>query len=467
MPVIRLPSFNDFSPVILTGGLQPCLQAVKDGGGDDKAVIKAWAKMYFKGKENKRSSTNIPATLKSTGLTTGVRPMVLSTAGERVLAASSKDEATKQFCAYLLSEKNAKLLIEALASLRKRKVAISKPSLKRELIGLGVTGLSNNTTDHSTLKNWMIEAGLVSSDGDPIDAEIKALLGISSAEIDEFKSLTLGQQVFLHLLRKQHETAAGPFQASALLRECMTNQPHLFDDAQFAKKIRQPLVKHGWVVADGLAKGPHGGRSGQISGTKKLLDIPLSEVIPDFDQVVPSDLKSKLNTPLDELAVDLYGIDNFKAGFALELLALRMIMDLGLEPRNFRLRSAQTAYAEVDLIAEASQLLFSRWTFQCKRYGRDTKTKLSLGDVAKEVGIAIFAKAHVIVMVTTTDFSKDAKDYALEVTRATHLQFVFVNGKIIDKYLKNGKDALWEHFLANAKVVMSTKRDQPLPKGEI
>jgi hypothetical protein len=465
MPEIRIPSFNDFSPAILTGGLQGCLQIVKNGGGDDRAVIRAWATKYFKGVENKRSSTNIPATLKSTGLTTGKRPMVLSEVGEAILNAPSNEKATKLFCEHLLREKNAKLLIEALASMRKRKVSITKPSLKSELIGLGVTGLSNNTTDHSTLKNWMIEAGLVSIDGDPNDTEIKEILGISSTEIDEFKSLTLGQQVFLHLLRKQHETSNGPFQVSALFSECLANQPHLFDDAQFAKKIRQPLINSGWVVAAGLATGVHGGRSGQIEGTKKLLDIPLSEVLPDFDQVVPADLRSKLNMPLDELAVDLFGTDTYKAGFALELLALRMIMDLGLEPRNFRLRSSQTAHAEVDLIAEASHLLFSRWTFQCKRYGRETQTKLSLGDVAKEVGIAIFAKAHVVVMVTTTDFSKDAKDYALEVTRATHLQFVFVNGTIIDRYLKVGKDALWTHFQANAKEVMNTKRAQPLPNG--
>jgi len=465
MPEIRLPSFNDFSPGILSGRLRACLKAVEDCGGNDSDVVLAWAKMFFKGVPNKRSSTNIPATLRSVGLTTGVRPMVLSDAGKIIASAASDKEAVKDFCAHLLREKNAKLLIEALASLRKRKLSITKPSLKKELVGLGVIGLANNTTDHSTLKNWMIAGGLVSSDGEPIDAEIKAILGISSTEIDAFKSLTLGQQVFLHLLRKQHETATGPFQVATLFRECMENQPHLFDDAQFAKKIRKPLSDGGWVTVSGLATGVHGGRSGQIEGTNKLLDIPLTEVLPDFDQVVPADLRSKLNTPLDELAVDLFGTDTYKAGFALELLALRMIMDLGLEPRNFRLRSAQTAYAEVDLIAESSQLLFSRWTFQCKRYGRETKTKLSLGDVAKEVGIAIFAKAHVVVMVTTTDFSKDARDYALEVTRATHLQFVFVDGALIDKYLKVGRDALWEHFLANAKVVMNTKREQPLPSG--
>lgn len=467
MPEIRLPSFNDFSPVILKSDLQSCLQIVKSSGGDDKVVVKAWADMYFKGVENKRSSTNIPASLRSLGLTTGTRPLELSDVGEHILAAATKMAALKEFCAHLLRKKNAKLLIEALSSMRKRKATITKPTLKKELMGLGVKGLSNNTTDHSTLKNWMIEAGLLGSDCDPNDAEIKSILGISSTEIDEFKSLSLGQQVFLELLRKEHETGKAPFQVASLLREFRTNNSFLFDEAQFAKKVRQPLVDGGWVEATGLAKGVHGGRSGKIQGTKKLLDIPLSEVIPDYDQVVPADLRAKLNTSLDTLLVDLHGSDTYKAGYALELLALRMIMDLGLEPRHFRVRSAKgTAHAEVDLIAEASQLLFSRWTFQCKRYGQETVTKIGLGDVAKEVGIAIFARAHVVVMVTTTGFSKAAKDYALEITRATHLQFVFVDGAVIRSYLKNGKDSLLAYFQANAKDVMNNKREQPLPKDE-
>lgn len=466
MPETRLPSFNDFSPEILKGDLRPCLQAVVDGGGDDKKVISKWADEFFGGIANKRSSTNIPATLRSTGLSTGVRPLALSPVGLSILTAPNAAEAAKLFCAHLLKEKNGKLLIEALSAMRKRKVRITKSTLKDELKSLGVSGLSNNTTDHSTLKNWLIYAGLVSADGDPNDVEIKAILGISSTEIDEFKSLSLGQQVFLQLLRRMHETASGPFQVRDLLRECMEAHPHLFNDAQFAKQVRQPLEKGGWLEVTGLAKGAHGGRSGNIQGMKKLLDIPIEEVIPDFQQVIPPELRSKLQTPLDKLSVDLFGTDKHRAGLALELLALRMIIDLGLDPRHFRLRSAQTAYAEVDLIAEGAHLLFSRWTFQCKRYGRDTDTKLGLGDVAKEVGIAVFSKAHVIVMVTTTDFSRDAIAYADEVTKATHLQFVFVNGRVVDDYLKKGKDALWRHFKGNAVDVMTMKREQPLPKGE-
>lgn len=466
MTEIRLPSFNDFSPVILKGDLRPCLKAVVDCGGDDQALKKVWANLYFKGVVNKRSTANLAATLRSTGLSTGARPVELSQIGIDVMNAPTALDAAKLFCGHLLREKNGKLLIEALTAMRKRRARITNASLQDELKQFGVSGLSTNTGDHPALKNWLIAAGLVSVKGDPIDAQIKMILGISATELDEFKNLSLGQQVFLHALRQRHEVDPGPFQSTSLFKECVEGWPHLFDQAQLAKKIRQPLVVGGWITVTGLAGGVHGGRSGNVIGTKKLLDIPLSAVIPDFDQIIPADLRSKLNTPLPELSTDLFGEDTYKAGLALELLALRIIMDLRLEPRHFRLRSAQTAHAEVDLIAEGKHLLFSRWTFQCKRYGKGTSTKLNLGDVAKEVGIAVFARAHVIVMVTTSDFTQDAKDYAQEVTRATHLQFVFINGDLIDEYLKVGRDALWHHFLANANDVMQAKRVQPLPSGQ-
>ena len=102
--------------------------------------------------------------------------------------------------------------------------------------------------------------------------------------------------------------------------------------------------------------------------------------------------------------------------------------------------------------------MFSRWTFQCKRI--EATKNVSLGDVAKEVGLAIYMKAHVIVMVSTGGFSSEALAYAKEITKATHLQFVFLNGKIITEYLNKGASTLHEFFMLNAKSVMSEKRSQ-------
>jgi restriction endonuclease Mrr len=98
---------------------------------------------------------------------------------------------------------------------------------------------------------------------------------------------------------------------------------------------------------------------------------------------------------------------------------------------------------------------------QCKRYAAGTNVQLS--DVAKEVGIAIFAKAQVVVMITTSDFTSAAKSYAHEVTVSMPIQFLFIPGSIVTAYLTQGKDVLLEHVRRNAKEVMAIKRQQPLP----
>lgn len=457
----RLPSFNDFSPSILQGDLRPCLQAVLDGSGDDAKVAAAWQQRYFGGKVNKRSTTNIPATLRSTGLSTGKRPLSLSVIGQAVLSAGSAHQAVEIFCSHLIREKHGDLLLQALRALHRRGVPASKQSLQAELKSLGITGLSTNTTDHTTLKNWLVKAGFIDSSGQPVDSLVKSVLGISIEEADDLKSLPLAQQVFLQLVRREHVTGAGPFPAPALLKVCLEHYPDLFDPAQFAKKIRDPLHKAGWIEVLGLASGPQGGKSGLIRGAQKLIDIPISRFMPDFDAAVPPELRAKLLTPAATIRADLLGADKHKGGLALELLALRMVMDLGLDPRHFRLRSAQSAHAEVDLLAEAAHLMFSRWTVQCKRYA--SGTNVHLADVAKEMGIAVFAKAHVVVMVTTSDFTSAARAYAEEVTASMPIQFLFIPGTIVNAYLTDGKDALLEHVRDSAKRVMSLKRRQPLP----
>lgn len=464
MPEKRLPSFNDFSPGIIGDDLRPCLQAVINGGGVDAAVIKQWALLYFNAENNKRSSVNIPATLRSTGLINDSRPYSLTESGVNVAAAETAAESIFLFCSHLLKEKNGGELLLALKAMLGRGQRITKRSLQVELTQAGISGLSNGTTDHTTLRNWFYTAGFISEDGTPNDAIVKRVLGISTAETDEFLALSNAQQVFLKHLRRLHLLEDGPFPSRLILTQCLEDYPDLFDASQFAKKVRDPLEAGGWLSTSKLAAGPQGGKSGVVAGTQKLLSIPAERIIPDFSGAVPNELREKLRTPAVQILADLYSTDSYKGGMALELLALRMTIDLGLDPRHFRLRSEKTAHAEVDLIAEASHLLFSRWTIQCKRYAKTTKVPLS--DVAKEVGIAIFAKAHVVVVVTTSDFTKSAKDYAKEVALSQHLQFLLVPGTIVDAYLKEGKEKLLEFVRANARGVMALKRGQPLPDAE-
>jgi hypothetical protein len=462
----RLPSFNDFSPGII-GDVRRPMSILSDRAPDMNAVIVGWDQAFFAGAGNKRASTNIPATLTSLGLMTR-SPLDLTEAGKWILSAPDPTEGAQRLVRHIVDHQNGMAIIDAVRSLNARGEAVSKDSLKRELENLGIEGLANATTDHTTLLNWMVEAGLFIREGrsNPLadEAVMKAVLGISDGERASFSELTLSQQIFLQVLRRVSEgTGGAEMPAKLVIDECLRDHRARFDEDQIRAKVIKPLADDGWLEVAATANTGRGGKSGNIRPSDKLMGIPIEAVLPDFDQVVPADLRAKIDLPASEINRLLKSEHTYDRGLGLELLALRMILDIGLEPRAFRLRSRETAYAEVDLTAEGKNLLFTRWNFQCKC----VSTRVSLGDVAKEVGLAIYSKAHVVAVVTTSDFSSEAIAYANEITQATHLQFLFVNGAVVRSYLEKGPSSLLAHVASNAARVMAQKRNQPIsPQGD-
>lgn len=457
----RIPSFNDFSPGII-GDVRRPLRILDTLTPDMDSVVKEWDKVFFDGADNKRASVNIPATLTSLGLMTR-SPAALTEIGESILSASDAREAAQRLVKHIVASRNGIAIIDAARSLSARGEHITKATLKKELELLGIEGLSNATTDHTTLLNWMIEAGLFTKNGraNPVANEpvMKSVLGITASERSDFSELPLSQQIFLSILRRVAETnGGGEIPAKQIIDECLRDYHAHFDEDQIRAKVVTPLANASWLDIPSLPATGRGGKSGSIKPSAKLMNIPLTAVLPDFDQVVPSDLRAKINLPLSEVRSLLESEQTYDRGLGLELLALKMILDIGLEPRAFRLRSRDTAYAEVDLTAEGKNLLFSRWNFQCKC----VSSRVGLGDIAKEVGLAIYSKAHVVAVVTTSDFSREAYSYAREITLATHLQFLLINGDVIKRYLGSGARVLLDHVSANAAAVMTQKRGQPI-----
>ncbi|WP_062114876.1 restriction endonuclease [Aureimonas sp. AU40] len=461
----RLPSFNDFSPGII-GDVRRPLETLAELAPDFDAVAAAWDAEFFKGAGNKRAKTNVSATLTSLGLM--IRsPLGLTAAGERVRAAPDAVAASRLLVRHIVDTRNGMAVVDAVRSLNARGDPVSKDGLKRELESGGIQGLSVGTTDHTTLLNWMVHGGLFTKEGrenpQPDEEVMKAVLGISATERSDFADLPLGQQIFLQILRRVAEAeGASELPAKRVIDECLRDHRARFDEDQFRAKVLKPLANGGWLELPASGSSGRGGKSGAVTPSPKLMGIPLASIVPDFDQVVPADLRARIDTPRSEVQRLLESSETYDRGLGLELLALRMIIDIGLEPRAFRLRSRDTAHAEVDLTAEGKNLLFSRWNFQCKCVG----SRVALGDVAKEVGLAIYSKAHVVAVVTTSDFSSEALAYAREITTATHLQFLLVDGAVVRRYLERGAEVLLDHVAANAAGVMAQKRGQPIaPEG--
>lgn len=465
----RLPSFNDFSVGIIGDDVRKPLRSVLANRGNWDDLVSEWDRDYFESANNKRASVNVPATLTNLGLLTR-DPLDLTESGKVIAEAATKDKAAQEFVKHIVTHHNGMALIDAVASLNSKREPVTKKSLKSELESLGIEGLANATTDHLTLKNWMVCAGVLSQDGSrgavrPDGAAMKSVLGISSSERNSFIELPIEQQVFLQVLRRHSESDGGVERPTkTVIDECLRDYPGRFKEDQIRSTVLKPLAEGGWLELAAATGRGRGGKSGALKPSKKLMSVPIESIVPDFDSVVPGELRSKINLPLSTVSELLNGTKEYDRGLGLELLALKMIIDLGLEPRAFRLRSRETAHAEVDLTAEGKNLLFSRWNFQCK----NTTRNVALGDVAKEVGLAIYSKAHVVAVVTTSGFSRDALAYADEITRNTHLQFLLISGDTVKQYLEKGRQVLLDFVASNAAEVMAEKRRQPIspdPEG--
>jgi site-specific DNA-methyltransferase (cytosine-N4-specific) len=155
---------------------------------------------------------------------------------------------------------------------------------------------------------------------------------------------------------------------------------------------------------------------------------------------------------LAEILSDLDSRDRHRAGLALEALAFKLMRLVDLSYVATRLRGAATGGAEVDLIFESSRLVYSRWQVQCKNTAR-----VSLDDVAKEVGLTHLLKSNVIVIVSTGQIGGEARKYANKVMTDSNLCLIMVDRKDVEA-IQARPAGIVDIFNREAKRAMEIKR---------
>ena len=129
--------------------------------------------------------------------------------------------------------------------------------------------------------------------------------------------------------------------------------------------------------------------------------------------------------------------DKHIKGLALEALAYKLMKLIDLDFIQTRLRSEETGGAEVDLIFESTNLIYSRWQIQCK----NSKT-VSLEDVAKEVGLTHLLHSNAIVMVGTGVIGEKARLYADKIMRESNLCIIIIDGKDLKRIANNPSEII-------------------------
>lgn len=459
---LTLPEAYEFSPGQIQ--LRRVLEIVQANGGRREDIIEALRQEYFADSAVRQPDPlkrlEVQRTLAS-NVTIGLRAYrlvdpstwQLTPLGASLLQAADDQARAAEFARHILANLHGSKVIEAVASVRARGERPTKPSIARELGSMGFA-LPRATTYHTKLLQWLREAGVLDERYVVNDERLQQLLGFSSTDLARISGLTTEQRCFVRTLRRM-ATVSGlqPVRAGDVIDAAIQQFGPIFErEDQLRAQVFRPLETAGLLTLQDVGPG-RGGKSGEVVPTQLLLNLADEQL--EAHLGIPPELRTLLATPLTQILADLDSRDTYIRGVALELLAIRMAFDLTLTPTKFRERSASTNGAEVDLISEAAHLHYSRWLFQCKNTG-----SVSVSDLAKEVGMAVMLRAHVIVLVTTGRFASTVFEHAKGLAEGQILQVVFVDGTLVTEYCAKGRRVLLEHFRSSAQQTLQLKRKQ-------
>ncbi len=465
-PLRRIPFSGEFSPGQVD--LIEVIQLAYTHSGNETALVEAVRAKYFAGAaahrknpaerlaQQRKRAGNVVIGLKNYALLDR-KAISLTDVGESVLMAGAA-EGYSIFARHVLETCSGGDVLQSVRDLQKRGERVTKRSLHLDLARRGFA-MPTATTAHQTVLNWLAKASVIDPEhGYQInEARFAAVAGLTVEALDEIAELTREQRAFLQTLRGLAAVeGTTPLTTSDVYRNARVQHGEIFPDDQLSAKVLHPLAKAGWVLLTGQGSGAgRGSKSGLIAATPKLISLDPSRLAPAPEEDIPAELRPLLNTPLATIYDDLQSSDTHRKGLALELLALRIVIHLGLHPKQFRLRSKQTGGSEVDLVAEGTHLHFSRWVIQCKN-----TADVHVSALDKEIGMAFRTKSHVIVLVTTGRFSRGVQVAADELARDSYLQVVLVDGDTLRRYREQGMRHLLEYFQDQAGATMKLKREQ-------
>jgi len=137
------------------------------------------------------------------------------------------------------------------------------------------------------------------------------------------------------------------------------------------------------------------------------------------------------------------------------VLHLCRLLDLRLI--GWRHRWKDTGGAEVDVLAEGTNFVFTRWEIQCKNTAR-----VALEDIAREVGMADFYHANVVMIVTTGRFARPARDFAERKMERSNLNLVLLDATDIAEIVKSPY-SIGSLLRKHAQKVMTLKKLKEIP----
>jgi hypothetical protein len=232
--------------------------------------------------------------------------------------------------------------------------------------------------------------------------------------------MTEQQKAFLRALANCGESIPQP--ANQIAKLASATFGIRFPEKSLAGQILEPLKIAGYINLTKTTSG-RGAKPFIVSATDKLKSEVIGPMLAQLEQQADPKVIALLRLSMDSILTQIASSNRHKSGLALEALAFKLMRLLDMDYTATRLRAQSTGGAEVDLIFESTRLIFSRWQIQCKNTSR-----VSLDDVAKEVGLTHLLKSNVVVVVTTGKIGPEARRYADRIMSESSLCIVMVDG---------------------------------------
>ena len=273
----------------------------------------------------------------------------------------------------------------------------------------------------SMMRLWLAKAGVFVGERWRVDPyRLENVLGLDPDTFEVLADFTPEQRAFLRALANTGTTE--PRAANEIVRLAAAAYGVRFPEKSLPKLVLDALEDAGYITVEKTTTG-RGAKPFLVAPTSKLAADIVEPFLEQLKEHIDPKLLRLLRTPLSAILNEMRSKDRHKAGLALEALAFKIMRLLDMTYVATRLRANQTGGAEVDLIFENARLVFSRWQIQCKNTAR-----VSLDDVAKEVGLTHFLKSNVIVIVTTGKIGEEARRYANAIMADSNLAVVMLDG---------------------------------------
>ena len=447
-----LPFGSEFSPSQIE--LAKVLEFAVEHGGDWCAFVKAVRTTYFekyKTKANNRAklANNTRLGMIAYGIIDR-RNAMLTFFGQQLYDIRHDENALYDLLAkHILLKLNGMTLIQCIRDMVVAGEQVTLTTL-RESLAVRNIHFPSGGKHPSIMRQWLIKADVfVGKRWQLNEYRIEEILGINTDEFIVLSNFTIEQRAFLMALANMDKTEPQP--ANAIVRLATATYGVKFSEKSLPKLVLKDLESAGYITTKKTTTG-RGAKPFLVAPTDKLIADLVEPLFEQLQKQTDRKLLALLRKPLTTILEEMKSKDRHKSGLALEALAFKIMRLLDMTYVATRLRAKQTGGAEVDMIFESARLVYFRWQIQCKKTARVT-----LDDIAKEVGLTHFLKSNVIVMVTTGEIGGEARRYANKIMVDSNLAIVMLDGDSIAAISKR-PDEIVRAFKHEAQHAMSIKK---------